>query len=379
MAERPFRAAAIGDSGHFDKTGTYLGLAGGHGLHLPYQHLPGVEMVAVADADPAAREAGRVAAGAARSYANYLEMLEKERPDIVSVCARNAERHEAMVCAVAAAGAHVYVDKPMAPDLESADRMLAACRAAGVRLGVAHQSRYVEPFLTAKAMLERGEIGRLLSMTGRGKEDHRGGGEDLMCCGVHVLDAMCFFAGKPLWVQGSCTVGGRPLTRADAYHGKDANGLVGGDAVWGQFGFAEGVIGNAISVRDQHRHGDRWGLTLYGTDGILSLRYGDFDRRTSLKISKAGGAPEEAQFLDIDAPFEPVVPGSPQLDTTHMPTRGNRLAVWDILTSGQPRGTGEDGRWTIEMMHGIYAAHLLGRRLPFPLAARRHPLAPEQL
>jgi predicted dehydrogenase len=379
VADTIFRAAAIGDSGHFDKTGKYLCLAGGHGLHLPYRHLPGVEMVAVADADPLAREEGRVAAGAARSYADYREMLEKERPDIVSICSRNAERHEAIVLAVAAVGAHVYVDKPMAPDLASADRMVEACRAAGVRMGVAHQSRYVEPFLTARTMLQRGEIGRLLSMTGRGKEDHRGGGEDLMCCGVHVLDAMRFFAGDPLWVQGTCTVGGRPMTLADAYHGKDANGLVGGDAVWGQFGFAGGVVGNAISVRDQHRHGDRWGLTLYGTDGILSLRYGDFDRRTTLKLSKAGGAPEEAQFLEIEVPFEPVVPGSEPLESVHMPTRGNRLAIWDLLTSEQPRGTGEDGRWTIEMMHGIYASHLEGCRLPLPLADRRHPLLPEHL
>ncbi|HEY4202734.1 MAG TPA: Gfo/Idh/MocA family oxidoreductase [Devosiaceae bacterium] len=376
MTGSRFKAAAIGDSGHFDKTGKYLGLSGGHGLHLPYRHLPGVEMVAVADHDSAAREEGRCAAGAARSYADYHEMLETERPDIVSICSRNAERHEAMVLAVAQTGAHVYVDKPMAPDLASADRMLAACEVNGVRMGVAHQSRYVEPFITARKLLDLGEIGTLLSMTGRGKEDHRGGGEDLMCCGVHVLDAMRYFAGDPLWVQGSCTVAGRPMTRADAYRGKDQNGLVGGDSAWGLFGFANGVLGHAVSVRNQHHQGDRWGLTLVGTEGVLSLRYGDFDRRTTLKLSKAFVVPEEPQFVGIEVPFEPVVPGSEMLDSVHMPTRGNRLAVWDILTSKQPpRVSGHDGRWTIEMVHGIYASHLLGKRLALPLADRRHPLA----
>ena len=76
------------------------------------------------------------------------------------------------------------------------------------------------------------------------------------------------------------------------------------------------------------------------------------------------------------APFEPVVPGSETLNSVHMPTRGNRLAVWDILTAETPRATGEDGRWTIEMMHGIYASHLSGKRLSLPLVDRRHPLAP---
>lgn len=374
MSDRRFRAAAIGDSGHFDKTGRYLGLAGGHGLHLPYQHLPEVEMVAVADADPVAREEARLAAGAARSYADYHEMLAVERPHIVSITSRHAERHEEMVLAVAAAGAHVYLDKPMAPDLASADRMIAACAAAGVRLAVAHQSRFVEPWLTAREMLMAGEIGRLLSMTGRGKEDHRGGGEDLMCCGVHTMDAMRFFAGDPQWVQGHCSIEGRPMVRADAYAGRDHNGLVGGDSVWGQFGFADGVIGNAISVRNQHVQGDRWGLTLIGTTGVISLRYGDYDRRTTLKVARNVVVPEDAMLEEIAAPFEPVVPGAAALASVHMPTRGNRLAVWDLLTAEQPRASGEDGRWTIEMVHGIYASHLAGRRLNLPLAERSHPL-----
>jgi predicted dehydrogenase len=375
MTARRFRAAAIGDSGHFDKTGRYLGLGGGHGLHLPYQHLPEVEMVAVADSDPAAGEEARLAAGAARRYADYREMLAVERPDIVSITSRHAERHEEMVLAAAAAGAHIYVDKPMAPDLASADRMIAACAAHGVRLAVAHQSRFVEPFLTAREMLQAGAIGTLLSMTGRGKEDHRGGGEDLMCCGVHTMDAMRFFAGDPAWVQGYCSVEGRSMVRSDAYHGRDHNGLVGGDSVWGQFGFSGGVIGNAISMRNHHVHGDRWGLTLIGTSGVLSLRYGDYDKRTTLKISCRAGVPEEAEFEEVSVPFEPVVPGAAPLDSVHMPTRGNRLAVWDLLTAAQPKASGEDGRWAIEMVHAVYAAHLAGMRLGLPLADRTHPLA----
>ena len=377
MTGKKFRAAAIGNTGHFDKQGAYLGLAGGHGLHLPYQHLPEVEMVAVADRDPAAAEAGRQQAGAQRAYTDFRQMLQVERPDIVSVCSRHAEFHEEAIVAAAEAGAHIYVDKPFAPDLATADRIIAACERHGVRLGVAHQSRYVEPWLTARVMLDRGDIGRLLSITVRGKEDHRGGGEDLICCGVHVLDAMRMFAGDPLWVTGAVSVAGRPAEASDAYRPLDHNGPALGDAAFGTFGFANGVLGHAISRRNQQHRGDRWGLTLVGTDGVLSLRYGDYDRRTTLKLSTSRTVPEEAaDFVAIETPFEPVVPGAAELDSVHMPTRGNRLAVWDLLTgTDAPRASGRDGRWTIEMVHGIYAAHLAGRRLALPLASRAHPLA----
>jgi len=53
---------------------------------------------------------------------------------------------------------------------------------------------------------------------------------------------------------------------------------------------------------------------------------------------------------------------------------GNRLAVWDLLNGREPRCTGRDGRWAMEMVLGIYASHLSGRRLEFPLRERRHPL-----
>jgi hypothetical protein len=40
----------------------------------------------------------------------------------------------------------------------------------------------------------------------------------------------------------------------------------------------------------------------------------------------------------------------------------------------EPLASGRDGRWSLEMALGIYASHLAGKRLPLPLADRRHPL-----
>ncbi|HEY4202750.1 MAG TPA: Gfo/Idh/MocA family oxidoreductase [Devosiaceae bacterium] len=375
-----YRAGAIGDTGHADAEGNYLGFDMGHGLHLPYQFLPNVEMVAVADPDAAARERGMRDTGAQRSYADYRDMLAKERLDVVSVCSRQAVRHEAMILAAVEAGCHVFVDKPFTTDLASADRIVAACDRRGVKLAIAYQSRYIEPFLTAQAMVKRGEIGRLLSMHGRVKEDHRGGGEDVICCGVHITDVMRMFAGDPEWVFGTVTQNGRPVTLADAHEPADRNGLVAGDASDAMYGFADGVVGYLTSVRNQHLRGERWGITLVGTEATLSLRFfNDNCSMSKLKISRSAQVPEEGgDFVVLDIAPEPVPPGSPALDTGYPPARGNRQAVWDLLKAAEegrePLASGRDGRWSLEMALGIYASHLAGKRLTLPLAERRHPL-----
>ena len=62
--------------------------------------------------------------GAARAYADYREMIEKEKPDLVAICPSHVERRLEMTRAAAEAGAHIYVEKPMAASLEEADAML---------------------------------------------------------------------------------------------------------------------------------------------------------------------------------------------------------------------------------------------------------------
>jgi hypothetical protein len=56
----------------------------------------------------------------------------------------------------------------------------------------------------------------------------------------------------------------------------------------------------------------------------------------------------------------------------------NALMVADLLRAieqnGKPCCNEDDGRWTIEMAHGIYQAQKSGDRVAFPLESRRHPL-----
>lgn len=370
---KSYRAGAIGHTGR----GGF-----GHELHLPYQYLPNTKMVAIADPNEEGRKKAIADSAAERGYADYREMLAKEKLDIVSVSPRESAEHREMILAAADAGAHIFCDKPLAVDLTECDTIVDACDKAGVKLAVAKQCRFIEPYLTAKKMLEDGEIGDLLAMHARGKEDHRGGGEDTVVLGVHMADLMRWIAGDAHWVFGRVTDGGCEITKADAWHPKEQNGLVAGDSIHAMYGFDNGVVGHFVSVRNQHVRGDRWGIVFVGTKGSIAIRFFmDMESASKMRITKSKVVPEEGgEWTLLDIPPEPPVPGSPDPATGHPPTRGNRLAVADLIRAveedREPLVSARDGRWALEMILGIYTSHLSGCRVAFPLKDRKHPLAP---
>src|SRR5262245_24087223 len=113
-----YRVAVIGRTGK----GNY-----GHGLDVVWSGLDNVEVVAVADEDPKGREAAARRLKAKNAYADYREMLEKERPHFVSVADRWLDAHRDMVVACAQAGASMFLEKPLCRTLAEADEMVAAC------------------------------------------------------------------------------------------------------------------------------------------------------------------------------------------------------------------------------------------------------------
>ena len=365
---KTWRAAAIGHTGQ----GNF-----GHGLHLAYKGLPNVEMVAIADPDEDGRQSAMAATGGAVGYADWREMLEKEKPDVVSVCPRWLTHHCEMVVGCAEAGCHVYCEKAIARNLEEADRMVEACDAAGVRLAVSHQSRYVEPYRTLRDMVRRGDIGRPLAVHARGKEDHRGGGEDMMVLGTHVLDLMRFLVGDPEWAFGHVTQEGRSMVKDDAREATEPIGLIAGNGVVAMYGFPDGLRGYFESRQGMSKRGPRMGLTIVGQDATLAIRYG---AGRELVRSAAPWPPEQGgEWEIIDVGREPDVPGAQALERDDFIARGNRQAVWDLMHAAEERrdpvSSGRDARWALEMILGVYASHLEGRALPMPLEDRRHPLA----
>src|SRR5262245_31370325 len=119
-----------------------IGFQHQHIFHM-LDHLlaePGVELVGVAEHDPALREMAaarhRVAA-----YADHRELLARERPGAAVLAPINRDRPR-LIADCAQAGVHVYVDKPMATSLEGVELIATALRSYGTIVYMAASGGY---------------------------------------------------------------------------------------------------------------------------------------------------------------------------------------------------------------------------------------------
>ncbi|HEO71781.1 MAG TPA: Gfo/Idh/MocA family oxidoreductase, partial [Candidatus Hydrogenedentes bacterium] len=201
-SRKKYKACIIGDS----KLGGY-----GHCIQYAFALRDDVATVALADPDEGGRAQRAKEVGVERTYADYREMLDKERPDLVAVGPRCTVKHREYLLACAEVGAHGFIEKPFCDDLASGDEMIAAIEAKNLKWAIAFNFRSMAFVQHAKKLVcEEGLIGTVLEARARGKEDHRAGGEDLIVLGTHVLDLMRFFmGGSPTWCTADVTVDGR--------------------------------------------------------------------------------------------------------------------------------------------------------------------------
>ena len=364
MAKR-YKVAVIGRTGK----GNY-----GHGLDTVWLALDNVEIVAVADEN----EKGRVACAqrlkARHAYADYREMLAKEKPQIVSVADRWLDAHRDMVVACAEAGANVFLEKPMCRTLAEADAMVTACERHHVKLAIAHQTRYSPRLQRVKEMIAAGQLGDILELRGRGKEDARGGGQDLMVLGTHIMDLMRFLAGDARWCHSQIQQNGKPAAKADLKQGGEGMGYILGDSISVTYGFDKGAVGSFGTHRAKDGVGTRFGLQVYGTKGVLHLTTGSLPA---------------AYFLDDPGWFPGRSGKGWQLISTHGVGKpetlkdgglglGNTWIVKDLIESiekdRQPLGSMYDGRAALEMILAVYESHRLRGPVELPLKNCQHPL-----
>lgn len=189
--KKKYRAAIIGHTGK----GNY-----GHNWDLAWNQIPNVEVVAVADPVEQGRLRAQRRSGAQRAYADYWQMLKTEKPDLVAICPRQTGERVPMVEAAAEVGAHILLEKPFAGSLPDADRIVELTSRRGLKVQVGHVLRVSDSVARVRQWLQSGEIGELMEIRMRGKEDRRAGGEDLIVLGSHCFDMMRFLVGDPSWV-----------------------------------------------------------------------------------------------------------------------------------------------------------------------------------
>ncbi|MSR31052.1 MAG: Gfo/Idh/MocA family oxidoreductase [Gemmataceae bacterium] len=364
MAKK-IRVAVIGRTGK----GGY-----GHGLDVVWKGFDEVEIVAVADENEAGLKTAVSRLGAKTGYADYRQMLEKEKPQIVSVGDRFLDLHKDMVVACAENGASVFLEKPMARNLAEADEMIAVCERHHVKLAIAHQTRYSPRMAQVKKMIAEGQLGDLIEMHGRGKEDTRGGGQDLMVLGTHIFDLMRYFAGHPKLCFSKILVNGQPATRADIKEGGEGMGPILGDHLWAAYNFDNGLLGTFGTHKAKAGAGQRFALHLYGTKGAIHVATGGL--ASAWYCDNPSWSPTRGKINWQEITSQGV--GKPETLKEGGLGQGNGWIVKDLLEAiakdRQPLGSGYDGRGALEMIMGVYESFRVGAPVEMPLKNRKHPL-----
>jgi predicted dehydrogenase len=118
----------------------------------------GCDLVAISRARAGLAESFAREVGARRWYPSWRDLLTDPEIDAVYV-ATPVRLHAEQTIAAAEAGKHVLCEKPMAMDLAECDRMIAACRASGVTLGIAYYRHFYPVLARVKHIIDVGEIG----------------------------------------------------------------------------------------------------------------------------------------------------------------------------------------------------------------------------
>ena len=331
-------------------------VAGTHAL--AYQALPNSELVAVCDVAPE-----RAQAFAAKldvhPYTDLAEMLKREQVDVLSVCTQHTQ-HPAAVEIAAAAGVHVISEKPLAVDLSSCDRAIAAARAAGIKLGVISQRRWYEPVQRMKEAINAGKLGKpvlaIVTMLGwrepsyylsdpwRGTWKGEGGGV-VVSQAPHYLDLLCWFMGPAVELQAYWDNYNHPGIEVD-------------DTVVASVRFKSGGMGSIVLSNSQ-RPGLFGKIHIHGSSGA------------SVGAETDSGSPFISGVTEkMDPPFNDIwtVPGEEhnlkawnaedQSRPCNVMTYYHQLQLADFLGAvsedREPMVDAEAGRRVVELFTAVY-------------------------
>jgi predicted dehydrogenase len=366
MFQPPYRAVVIGRTGRGDY---------GHGLDVALLDHPNLRLVAVADEDPTGLAAAARRLGLERTYADYRAMLDREKPQFVAVAPRWIDGHRDMILACAERGSHVLCEKPLAPTLADCDAIVAACERSHTKLAIAFQTRYSPRYARVQELIAGGAIGEVLELRGRGKEDRRGGGEDLMVLGSHIMDLFRGLLGEAAWCFAHISAGGKPVGRAEVRQGSEGIGPLAGDRIDALYGFTNRAEVAHFATARPKQPGVRFGLQILGSRGRIELGTGWQPYSFLLQDPTWSGTTGGAKWIEITSAGV----GKPETLAENKLVDANRVIVSDLIraveTDIQPRASVYDGRAAIEMILACYASHVRRGQVALPLAERaRHPL-----
>lgn len=364
--DRKYRVGIIGATGRGDY---------GHAVDVPFTKLPNVQIVALADANPKGLSQAIERLKPQKSYTDYREMLSKESLDLVAICPRWIDQHFEMLMACAKANCHVYMEKPFCRTMVQCDQVRKEFEDRKLKLAIAHTAQYSPVLDVAMELIADGAIGQVLELRGRGKEDHRGGAEDMWVLGSHIFALMRKIAkSDPASCVAQVTHHGEAIRKEHVVEGNEGLGPLAGDHVQVIYTFNDGVMGYFASRKAMAASPSRFALQVFGSKGILEIESGYLAaahllRDGSWSSGRSGKNWERVTSAGVGKP-EPIKAGSYE--------DGHLAAIKDLMSAIEqdraPKCSLIDAVGITEMILGAFESQRVGQRVMLPCSTREHPL-----
>ncbi len=186
--------------------------------HIPaYRHLPdNFEIVSVCDIDEKKAKETAERHGIGAYFTSFEAMLEKMKPELVSVCVPNM-LHGQYVKAALESGADVLCEKPLSMSYKEAKELYSLAKRKGRLLCACQSMRFTDDRLKAKELITKGELGEIyygeisrirtrgIPMWGAFHIEKLSGGGAFIDIGVHMLDALMWLMDNPKVISVSGT------------------------------------------------------------------------------------------------------------------------------------------------------------------------------
>jgi len=250
---------------------------------------PDVTLCAVAGRTREKTEA-RASEFGLRAYTNLLEMLAKEKPDLVTVSLPNLEHFQATL-QVIEAGYPLLAEKPLVFDLAEADQLLAEAEKRNLFFAINFNHRYAKPVRLAHQAIQEGKLGQITHAS------WRFGGEanvsphphanliETQCHGFDQLEYLCGPIHSVMAEMTDLSGGGyRTITLA--------------------LRFANGAVGSLIGTYDSsYAYPDTHRVEINGAEGRLVIE--DTVRRFALQRrgDETAQVWQSGYFNDFDREF----------------------------------------------------------------------------
>ncbi|MDD2228770.1 MAG: Gfo/Idh/MocA family oxidoreductase [Candidatus Cloacimonetes bacterium] len=318
--------------------------------------IPEADFVAAADILPDKLQAVSEQHGIKSLYTDYLEMLEKENLDLVSICTPSG-MHPQMGIDVANHKVNVLTEKPMAINIESADKLIKACDDNKVKLFVVKQNRLNATMQMLKRAIDKDRFGKIFLAQSnvfwqrpqayydaekwRGTWEFDGGA--FMNQASHYVDAIH-------WLLGN-------VDSVMAYTATQARHIEAEDTGCAILHFRSGIIASMNVTMLTYPKNFEGSITIIGEKGIVKVGGVAVNKIEKWEFEEY----DDDDRIALETNYQP-----PNIyGFGHNPYYRNVVDV--LLNKGVPATDGRDGRKSVEIIQAIYRSAKTGKRVSLPL------------